>query len=255
MKNAQKFIFKFTIALISLLGIVCCERYEKKTDNSAVTAEDVEDIIIPNEQAKELYDTYTDRREGLIQDFENALDSVGQDKDTYNAQDQQAQNIKDQSKKADAQQSREGFQVVRYGFYDFEDLKKYMAFIDQEAKKANVNISTLRVYFANYPDKEKFGNGRPIKEARRNTFVMIPTVNTGNEEFAFFTADDSEDGQRKAFLLTEDLTVNGKSYRANAKEEASLLPNAMLFDPTNAPMPPENIQSLAGNEWGLRPPK
>lgn len=258
MKNLKKIVFRFAIVTVLLFGITSCDGYKTETDD-IVTADDVKEIIIPTEQAKELYDTYTKRREGLIRDFENAQDSLGKKVDTNDDQNQQGQNDKDGSKKSvlqrNVQQSDKGFKVVRYSYYDFETLKKYMAFIEQEADRANVNISTLRFYFTNYPNKDTFDNQNPVKEPRRNTFVMIPTVNTGNEEFAFFTADDSEDGQRKAFLLSEELAENGKSYRGNGKEEASLFPKPNLFRPTNAAMPAENEQSLAGNEGGLRPPK
>lgn len=257
MRNAQKFVFRFAIGSILLFGMIGCDGCNPPPD-VIVKADDVKEIIIPTEQAKELYDTYTERREGLIRNFEDAQDSLGQEDDTYDqdpkGKTKNADRRKAAAQQRNAQQDGEGFQVVRYSFCDFESLKKYMAFIEQEADRANVDISTLRFYFANYPNKDKFDNGNPVKEPRRNTFVIVPTVNTGNQEFAFFTADDSEDGQRKAFLLTEELAENGKSYRGDSKEEASMVPNP-LWHPMNAPMPAENQQSLAGNEFGLRPPK
>ena len=237
-----------------LLGFSSCR--DQDTDSN-VKVEEVDTIIIPNDQAKELYDTYTIRREGLIRDFENAQDSLD-NQGASDDQDQKGQNKEDGSQKAVQQnngpQNGTGFQVVRYGFSDFQSLKKYMTFIEQEAERAQVDISTLRFYFANYPDKDKFNNGNPVKEPRRNTLVFVPTVNTGKGEYAFFTADD-EDGTRKAFLLSEELAENGQSYGGKGKEEASMLPTANLSNSTEAPLPITNKQSLSGNEWGLRPPQ
>ncbi|MGB6153859.1 MAG: hypothetical protein WBG48_17885 [Pricia sp.] len=258
MKNVRKFVLKFGVALILLIGVVGCEGCETLEPEAVITEKDVKDIIIPVEQAKELYDTYSERRVGLIRDFENELDSLDQDKDSDN-QDPKGQYKKDELRKAAEQkrmalQAGKGFQPTRYSFYDYESLKKYMAFIEQEAAKANVKISTLRFYFANYPNKDSFDVGRPVKEPRRNTLVFIPTVNTGQEEFAFFTADDSKDGQRKAFLLDEQLVANEDTFGGKAKSEASFSLNSSL-NTSNAPLPPQNEQSLAGNEFGLRPPK
>lgn len=258
MKNAQKLVLKISVALMLLSGILGCNGCRPVEPDNLITGDDVKEIIIPTDQAKELYDTYSDRRVELIRDFENALDSVGREGNSNN-QNQKGQSRKNRIEKAtnpqkSAQQNEEGFQVVRYSFYDFESLKKYIAFIEQEADKANVDISSLRFYFANYPDRGKFENGNPVKEPRRNTLVLVPTVNTGNEEFAFFTADDSGDGERKAFLLSEELAETGKSFGGKIKNEASFLSNTMS-NPVDAFLPPENRQSLAGNEFGLRPPK
>ncbi len=254
MKNAQKLMSKIGMVTVLLVGLTSCGDHD--TD-ATVKAEEVDKIIIPNDQAKELYDTYTIRREGLIRDFENAQDSLG-NQGASDDHDQKRQNKEDGSQKAvqqsNDQQNDTGFQVVRYGFSDFQSLKKYMTFIEQEAERANVNISTLRFYFANYPDKDKFNNGNPVKEPRRNTLVFVPTVNTGKGEYAFYTADD-DDGLRKAFLLSEELADNGQSFGGKGKEEASMLPTANLSNTTEAPLPVTNKQSLSGNEWGLRPPQ
>lgn len=259
MKNARKLCLKIGIGFIFIGGIVGCDGCETVEPDQIVTADEVKGIIIPTEQAKELYDTYAERRVGLIRDFENALDSVRQEDDPNNTNPKE-QNKKDQLKKATiqkraSQQIDGGFQPTRYGFSDFESLKKYMSFIEQEAEKANVKISTLRFYFANYPDKDNFDNNTKVKEPRRNTLVFVPTVNTGDEEFAFFTADDSEDGERKAFLLTEELVENNESFGGNGKDKASFFPKSNLFRPTLIALQPENKQPLNGNEWGLRPPK
>ena len=257
MKNACKSSLKISIALIlstGSLSLVGCEPTEPK---AVITSKDVQDIIIPTEHAQELYKTYTERRVGLIRNYENAIDSVGQETESQ-TNDPKGQYRKDQIRKAEAQKMQQaddtGFKPTRYAFYDYKSLKKYMAFIEQEAEKANVDISTLRFYFANYPNKGSFDNNRPITEPRRNTLVFIPTVNTGSQEFAFFTADDSDDGQRKAFLLNEELVENKQTFGGKARSEASFTFAPPLHS-LSAPLPPQNAQSLAGNEFGLRPPK
>lgn len=237
------------------LSLVGCEPAEEK---AIITTKDVQDIIIPTEQAQELYNTYTKRRVGIIRNYENEIDSVGQEVGSQD-NDPKGQYRKEQIRKAEAQKKMEqaddaGFKPTRYAFYDYKSLKKYMAFIEQEADKANVDISTLRFYFANYPNKDSFDNNSPITERRRNTLVFIPTVNTGSQEFAFYTADDSDDGERKAFLLNEELIENKQTFGGKGTSEASFTFTPSL-NSLSAPLAPQNAQSLAGNEFGLRPPK
>lgn len=251
MKNTKNVLWKSSILIILLFGLSSCWDQEEKR---VKPVDEPKEIIISTEQAKDMYDTYTNRREGLIQNFENSLDNREQnDKKT-----QQSQNQKDNEEKASIQKGNKGFEAARYIHYDFNDLKQYMAFIEQEAEKANVEISTLRFYLANYPNKEKFDSGRKIKNPRRNTVIMVPSLNKDGKEYAFFTADDSEDGKRKAFLLTEELNENGDSHIGKGnlkKEKASFLPTITIPNLINAPIiPPGNKQSLYGNEGGLRPP-
>lgn len=250
MKNTKNTWWKASVLIILLFGLSSSCNHE---DKPVKTVDEPKEIIISTEQAKEMYDTYTIRRKGLIQDFENSLDN----RDQYDEKDQQGQNQKGKEEKASISSGSEGFQVARYINYDYNDLKQYMAFIEQEAKKANVEISTLRFYLTNYPNKEKFDDGGKIKDPRRNTVIMVPSLNKGGKEYAFFTANDSEDGMRKAFLLTEELNEDGTSHTEKGqqeKEKASFLPTITLPNLINAPIPPENKQSLYGNEGGLRPP-
>ena len=116
--------------------------------------------IISVEQAREMYDAYSQRRVPLIQKYEDSISS-------------------DSTK----------FTPTRYAEYDFEAIKQYIAYIEQEAKDADIQISTLRFYLSNYPDGEKFGDGNDIKYPRRNTFFVVPTMAYQGNNVGFYLED------------------------------------------------------------------
>lgn len=243
MKNSKQFAFKTFILLFLALTISSCGKHKKQ---KMARVEEPKEMIIPIEEAKELYDTYGMRRVGLIKSYEDSLNRPkGKGYDGGQADGQKAQ--------APLPESAASFVPTRYVEFNFEELRTYMKFIEQEASDANVDIANLRVYLTNYPDKETFKDGRKVKNPKRNSVMMVPTVKKGDKDFAFYTADDSEDGRRKAFLLNEDLEDTGEAVGGTQKEKASMLPTSAPT-PLKAPLPAENQQSLYGNEGGLRPP-
>ena len=172
-----------------------------------------------------MYDAYGERRVGLIEHYENE------------------------------QNPGKKFDVARFGYYDYQTIKDYMAFIEQEAKKANVEISTLRFYFSNYPDQKTFGDGREIKHPRQNSFFIIPTIKAGNNEDYAFYIREGDDGASRPMLLTDNLNpkqegnLNGDGSKER-KSEASFVPSSASL---SAPMYAKN-QSLILNEGDMIPP-
>ncbi len=130
--------------------------------------------IVSLEQAKKTYDAYTERRINLIEKTEAANP--------------------DGSK----------FIAARYTYYDYATVKQYMAYIEQEAKAANVEISSLRFYFSNYPDSTSFESGREILHPRQNSIFLIPATKKGDLEYPFYLTENQE-GSYEPVLLTGQL--------------------------------------------------
>lgn len=225
MQNLKSTTAKAFLVSLLVFGLASCKpEKDKGTDPKA------EDItvkapaqIVTVAQAKSMYDAYGERRVGLIEKYENE------------------------------QNPDKKFDVARFGYYDYQTIKEYLAYIEQEAKKANVEISTLRFYFSNYPDQETFPDGRKIKHPRQNSFFIIPTIkNTDNEDYAFYIRE-GDDGKSLPMLLTDNLNPKkdgqlGQVESANRKSEASFIPSvspAVLY---------ASDRSLILNEGDMIPP-
>ena len=177
MRNLTRLI-SCTICLFTLVLSSCGERSQEGQDVKKAEVKPPEQII-SIEEAKSMYDNYTERRAGLIQHFEDSI-NIGR-KDTAQ------------------------FDVARYTYYDYKTIKQYLAYIEQEAAAAGVEISSLRFYYSNYPDQQNFANGKPIVHPRQNSFFLIPALEVEGEQYAFTTVDTGEAGKKRAVLLTMDL--------------------------------------------------
>ena len=128
-----------------------------------------------------------------------------------------------------------------------------MTYIEQEAKKANVEISSLRFYFSNYPDKKTFEDGREIKHPKQNSFFIIPAVKDNDREYGFYIREE-DDGKNVPILLTDNLepkkdeAMDRMQQTGESKSEASFMPTA---PPT--PFYAKN-KSLVLNEANMVPP-
>jgi hypothetical protein len=113
----------------------------------------------------------------------------------------------------------EKFEASRFVDFDYETIKQYIAYIDQEAEKAGVKkVSKLRLYFANYPNEDKFPNGIKVVHKRQNSIFMVPTLDMEGINYGFYIGsngnavlikdwkDNLKDGLGLAF------EKNGKSY-------------------------------------------
>ncbi|WP_149275051.1 hypothetical protein [Pareuzebyella sediminis] len=244
MKNAKKITCLGTIVLFLLLISSCGVDTKQTTpcpECPCVEADETYDqgIIFP-EEARQLYVNYEKRRVNLIQEYEDSLDEKEQGK-MQNGQ---------ESNTADSNGSK--FDVARYVYYDYEDLKKYMAYIENEAKLSGEKLTTLRFYFANYPNDEKFPDGKAVVHPRQNSIMMSPTIQRDGKEYIFYT-EDAQDGKRRAVLLANDFQrrkgegTNEKS-QAESKSEASLAPSFA------SPAPVFADRSTTKNEGSSAPP-
>ena len=225
MKNLKRIHAKLCLGILVVFGLASCEQKKEKTP---VTEPEPMEINAPKQivsvsQAKTMYDAYGERRVGLIEKYENEL------------------------------APEKKFDVARFGYYDYNTIKEYMTYIEQEAKKANVEISSLRFYFSNYPDKKTFEDGREIKHPKQNSFFIIPAVKDNDREYGFYIREE-DDGKNVPILLTDNLepkkdeAMDRMQQTGESKSEASFMPTA-----PPAPFYAKN-KSLVLNEANMVPP-
>ncbi|MCK0156412.1 hypothetical protein MWU65_04435 [Cellulophaga sp. F20128] len=191
--------------------LLSCEEREHPPKDTPV---DPPKQIITTKQAQLMFDNYTDRRVPIIQKYEDSV------------------------------VPKEQFDVARYGSYDYKTLKKYIEFIEQEAKKAQVDISTLRFYFANYSNDPK------AKHPRQNSFFIVPTTNAEGKDYGFSVLSDGN-GNYKAELLKNNFLLQpntklGATKAGRTKTYATYMPMLPFFA--------EDTTSLILNESNIVPP-
>ena len=178
-------IFLLLIALI-VLSFYKCDDTDIKPDDP----QDAPAQIISVNQAKEMYDTYEERRIRLIQEYE-APNPDGSP-----------------------------FDATRYGWYDFETIKNYIAYVEQEAALAKVKVSGMQFYFANYPDSEVFENGTPVKYPRQNSFFLIPTLERNGENYGFITTGNG-DKDREPILIKDWISQNHDGRQSSGTDQVN----------------------------------
>ncbi len=251
MRNAQNNVFKFALLAVVLIGITSCDGCNPRPEN-IVTADDVKEIIISDNQAKTQFENYGEHRGKIIKIYEDNGRSLG---DSI-PRNQEYNKGKKQDDKAEKQEVEKGFVPVQYTYYNFEQFKKYIKFIEQETKKAGADISTMRIYFANYPE-----NDRDDDKRKRNTVMFVPTINIDGNESAYYISDEGKEGKSIPFLLNDSLKRTGKSAPVGSLDipkksnEANVLSSfpSLMTNPSSPLFYAE--QSVIGNEGGLRPPK
>lgn len=196
MKNNRKVAIAFLGAFLLILS--ACQQGKKKndptkTEDGGVTQEEQvspPEGIISLEESKSLYDNYTKNRVSMIEAYE-----INRSPD-------------------------EKYVPSRFTSFTYADIKQYIAYIEQEAKGANVEISSLRFYFANYPDKPDFPDGKKIVHPRQNSIFIVPAMVVDGEEHGFYIGADGNAKLIKNAVGTKGLghkmDVNNKSYASFA---------------------------------------
>ncbi|UII75057.1 hypothetical protein LV716_12415 [Flagellimonas sp. HMM57] len=215
MKNTKKaapFLLVFTLLL---LGACQPKQKENPKEEPKEHVEPPKQIISLIE-SKSLYDNYSKNRVETIQQYE-------------------------------AQANRDkNFKPSRFTSFDYKTMKQYMAFIEQEAEAANVDISTLRFYFATYPSKRRFPDGQRVVHPRQNSLFMLPTMKVKGLDYGFYIGADG-----KAKLVKDAVGINGvqdSMQQANGTAKASFMPSL-----TTAPLM-QGEQSLTMNHGSSGPP-
>jgi len=166
----------FSILSAFLLFVSCGEQKPKiEADETKEQEIQAPEQIVSVEQARSMYESYTQRRVPLIQKYEDAYDKR-------------------------ESQMKDSFDVARYVAYDYKTIKDYLAYIEQEAANANVEISTLRFYFSNYPDKAKSDDGRPVIHPRQNSVFILPATTVDNNQYGFYIQEKEDGSTVPAYL-------------------------------------------------------
>lgn len=181
MKNNRKVAALFLGSLLLILG--SCQRGPKKEEPTEPVPPPKG--IISLEESKSLYDNYTKHRWDMIQQYELE------------------------------RKPGEEFVPARFSDFDYATIKQYITFIEQEAKEAQVDISSLRVYFANYPDKERFPDGDKVVHPRQNSIFIVPTMKVDGQDYGFYIGADG-----KAKLIKGAVGENGIGYKSGQGERA-----------------------------------
>ncbi len=253
MKNEKKQSLAIVVLMVLVLFFSSC--HDDETQKPKEETVEAPSQVIPIEQAKISYDAYAKRRLPLIQRFEDSI-NLRRDYDTMKQQKRQQNK---NSLNAQTNQVVAPFDVARYVYYDYETIKQYMAYIEQESKLAGVEISTLRFYFSNYPDETFFENGKDsILHPRQNSLLISPTVKKGKVDYIFYIDDTHKEKPRAVILSADFGPMKGfETGDANLEEHrsfATFVPSFMNTKAATTISPYQSGKSLTMNRGTGAPP-
>ena len=129
--------------------------------------------IIPVKQAKEMYENYSYRTALLEVGFANAEQLPwGQDDSPY-----------EDLEPIDSF----NYNPTRYIEYSIEEMKHYIAYVENESKKAGVEVQGLRIYLGAYPNSSTFPYSEEKASFPKQESIFInPTAMNGGEAQVYF---------------------------------------------------------------------
>ncbi|MEH6511943.1 hypothetical protein [Maribacter arcticus] len=200
MKRPTSITTKILCVLV-LTSIFSCNQQQKENKPNSKTPPivDAPANIISLNEANAIYDNYSEHRVRLIEPYETQQ-----------------------------RQPDEKFEASRFVDFDYDALKQYIAYIDQEAEAGGVKkITKLRLYFANYPNEEKFPNGKKVVHKRQNSIFMVPTLEKGGINYGFFIGNN---GNAELIKDWKDSSKDGLGFSLDKKQEAQagFIPNFVL---------------------------
>ena len=148
MKSKQNILTSVcSLAVLSMIFLGSCA--EPKSDCPCEDPKEVEEPkgIITEEEAAVLFKEYTEKR------------------------------VADRIAKKDTAEQK-SFEPARYTEFDFKIIKQYIKYIEQEAKAADTEIETLRIYYAVYPE----GRG---DRSNKTTVFLVPAADFDGKNKAF----------------------------------------------------------------------
>ncbi|MCR9228399.1 MAG: hypothetical protein NXH90_13355 [Flavobacteriaceae bacterium] len=192
MKNNKNIVIASVGAILLLLG--ACQQGPKKEEPTEPGQEQVAppEGIISLEESKSLYDNYTKNRLDIIEKFEAERNSD------------------------------EKFIPARFTSFTYAEMKQYMQYVEQEAKEAGVKVASLRLYFANYPDKKDFPDGKKVVHPRQNSIFIVPTTMMDGKEQGFYIDAEGRAKPIKGVVSNGDTDEKGETSTAQASFAPSL---------------------------------
>lgn len=216
MKNLKRKWFPLTLVFAFIFALSSCNEECPSCEEEAKPI-DAPEQIVSRKDAKLMYDTYSTRRKPLIESYEDSINR----RNGYDSKDKIKQHNKKDNKGNSAMRQAvqvDSFPVTRYVHYDYQTIKDYLTFIEQEAKRKGIEISTLRFYLSNYPENMTIKDAK----ARQNSIFIMPTITQDKRTFGYFLNE-----KEQIELLTDDLKVSTTPFRPKAetsKAKASFLP-------------------------------
>lgn len=191
MKNNKNLVIASFGAMLLLLG--ACQQGPKKEEPTEPGQEQVAppEGIISLEESKSLYDNYTKNRLDMIEKFEA-------------------------ERNAD-----EKFIPARFTSFSYGEMKQYMQYVEQEAEEAGVKVASLRLYFANYPDKKDFPDGKKVVHPRQNSIFIVPTTMMDGQEQGFYIDAEGKAKPIKGVVGNRETDESAETNTA----QASFAPN------------------------------
>ena len=182
--------FLFVCCATAFMVSGCQQQQKQANSNQSEVDSDVRPPsgIISKKQAQMLYDNYSRFRVPEIDSFEQG------------------------------RRPNEEFKATRFLSIEFQRLKDYIAYVENEAKLAQVPVENFRIYLATNPADSK------AKFPRRNTVFILPTTKKNGLEFGFFTVTEGENSRRALPISAKLSKELGFSTTTVEKNEASLLP-------------------------------
>ncbi|MFS4417202.1 hypothetical protein [Maribacter sp. 2307ULW6-5] len=213
------------LGLLTLLPTACKQASEKDKGNGA-NPTDGEIVPAPKDiislaEAQVLYTNYSEHRAVPIT--------------AYEAEQRSAENT---------------FEPARFVDFDYATLKQYMEYVEQEARKAGVKeITSLRHYFANYPENGELAKGEKAGQTGKNTIFIVPTmVHNGREQGFYIDANGKAAPIRKSNAVSPNGLGKNHGNKTDKKAHAGWFPTA------KSAMPPQGGKSLALNRGHSGPP-
>lgn len=140
---------------------------------------------------------------------------------------------------------QESFIAARYTEFDYDVIKEYMAYIEQEATAANKEIETLRIYYAVYPP----GMGGKSKKA---TVFLVPAADFDGKNRAFEVMKEGE--RAEAVAIPWDFGTGVEQVGMQSKQSQR---QYATFGPAPFSSPATAVQpngSLVLNDGNTAPP-
>lgn len=225
MKNTTKVLWKFSVLFVLVFSLTNCgdNKQKRKKENTPEENPPVLEApanIVSLEQADAIYANYSKHRIPAIESYETKQRAPS-----------------------------EAFEAARFVDFDYQMIKDYIAYVDQEAEKAGVKkVTKLRMYFANYPNEKTFPDGKEVVHERQNSIFMTPTLAKNGGNYSFYIGDD---GKPELIIdwKAEMHKGMGSVPEQQEKTHASLVPS---FFTTNNSM--FDGQSLILNRGNNGPP-
>ena len=233
MKNRTNFIGYPIVAIIVALITYYCTREPGPVipDPDPIKPKE----IISFNNAVQLYNSYSKNRSCVIKAFENR-DSI-------------ISGICPSDRKPNPE-----FMPSRSFLLTDKFLDQYLAYV-KKITPDSVRTTGYRLYLGNYPDAEKFEDGKPIPDPRRNTFFIAPTTFSERDGIhkGYTFVDRNNDGKPELIFLEDVIDGLSPKGLGNLKQPLHATMNTASIFSFFSTIEDDELSTIA-NDLGGSPP-